>query len=173
MGPERCGTISRYFQKKYRVDGSKQLYQVLAYQEAADNKLWASTNELVDIRSVSLVHWHRDWGFHGLIPHSFEIASPTWELSKAASIVQGHVNFLIVSQCQFCDYDPHKQVYARQAEVTEVILLHVPPTICKGKRHILDTGDRFTHCASTIIVVFRRGISLGSRHRAQSSHLPR
>ena len=57
MAPEWCGTVSCYFQKKYRVDWLKQLYQVLADKEVADNKLWAGTNELIDIRSVSLVQW--------------------------------------------------------------------------------------------------------------------
>ena len=88
-----------------------------------------------------------------------------------ANIIHDYVKFSVVSWCQFCDHDPHKQVYAWQAEVTEVILLHMPPTMHRGEHHILDTQDGFTHCDLTIIVVFKHGISLGSEHRAQSSHL--
>jgi hypothetical protein len=151
----------------------KSLNKMLAQEEPALEKIWASTHPFVWLRPVLLVQGKRDRHLLAPLPLSFEVFAPRRKLAVLARVGHHKLKPTVISRCQFHDQNPNKKVETRLVEVVKEVPLDSTPTAinqCQVEYNKIYNGN--TYWLSTIIVVLSRGIS-GCSERPQSSHCPR
>ena len=59
---------------------------MLADQEAAGAKVWASADPFMCVRLIFWIQWERNWGCLAPLPLRLEIFSPGWEVTVPSNV---------------------------------------------------------------------------------------
>jgi hypothetical protein len=103
------------------------LNKMLAQEEPALDKIWASTHPFVWIRPVLLVQGKRDRRLSAPLPLSFEVFAPR-KLAVSARVGHHKLKPTVILRCQFHDQNPNKKVETRLVEVVKEVPLDSTPT---------------------------------------------